>query len=99
MPLNRPTVNLPVDKYLIGEPTLPKSNELGWVDTIRTNLGEVTRILIRFAPTCCNSSKVKIGENLFPFDPTKEPGYVWHCHMLSHEDNDMMRPFTVNKIK
>ena len=99
LPLNRPTVNLPVDKYLIGEPTLPKSNELGWVDTIRTNLGEVTRILIRFAPTCCNSSKVKIGENLFPFDPTKEPGYVWHCHMLSHEDNDMMRPFTVNKIK
>lgn len=24
------------------------------------------------------------------------PGeYVWHCHMLSHEDNDMMRPFIV----
>ncbi len=23
-----------------------------------------------------------------------EPGrYVWHCHMLEHEDNDMMRPF------
>jgi spore coat protein A len=24
------------------------------------------------------------------------PGdYVWHCHVLSHEDYDMMRPFTV----
>ena len=24
------------------------------------------------------------------------PGdYVWHCHMLSHEDHDMMRPFKV----
>lgn len=24
------------------------------------------------------------------------PGrYVWHCHMLEHEDNDMMRPFQV----
>ncbi len=24
------------------------------------------------------------------------PGdYVWHCHILSHEDHDMMRPFTV----
>jgi spore coat protein A len=23
-----------------------------------------------------------------------EPGrYVWHCHLLEHEDNDMMRPF------
>ncbi|MEV6162556.1 multicopper oxidase [Streptomyces sp. NPDC052052] len=24
------------------------------------------------------------------------PGrYVWHCHMLEHEDNEMMRPYTV----
>ncbi|NOU21273.1 MAG: multicopper oxidase domain-containing protein, partial [Methyloglobulus sp.] len=24
------------------------------------------------------------------------PGlYVWHCHILSHEDNDMMRPICV----
>jgi FtsP/CotA-like multicopper oxidase with cupredoxin domain len=24
------------------------------------------------------------------------PGlYVWHCHILSHEDNEMMRPFCV----
>jgi spore coat protein A len=25
------------------------------------------------------------------------PGrYVWHCHILSHEDHDMMRPFEVS---
>lgn len=25
-----------------------------------------------------------------------EPGrYVWHCHLLEHEDNEMMRPFDV----
>jgi spore coat protein A, manganese oxidase len=25
-----------------------------------------------------------------------KPGdYVWHCHILSHEDNDMMRPYRV----
>jgi FtsP/CotA-like multicopper oxidase with cupredoxin domain len=24
------------------------------------------------------------------------PGkYVWHCHILEHEDNDMMRPYDV----
>jgi spore coat protein A len=24
------------------------------------------------------------------------PGrYVWHCHILEHEDNDMMRPYEV----
>jgi spore coat protein A len=21
--------------------------------------------------------------------------YVYHCHIVEHEDNDMMRPFTV----
>ena len=21
--------------------------------------------------------------------------YVWHCHILEHEDNDMMRPLVV----
>jgi len=23
--------------------------------------------------------------------------YVWHCHILSHEDHDMMRPFIVSE--
>jgi len=27
------------------------------------------------------------------------PGlYVWHCHILSHEDNEMMRPFCVGDL-
>ncbi|NJK31590.1 MAG: multicopper oxidase domain-containing protein [Deltaproteobacteria bacterium] len=27
------------------------------------------------------------------------PGlYVWHCHVLEHEDNEMMRPFHVGEI-
>jgi spore coat protein A len=21
--------------------------------------------------------------------------YVWHCHMLEHEDNEMMRPYEI----
>lgn len=28
----------------------------------------------------------------------KEGEYVWHCHILSHEDNDMMRPFYVGTL-
>jgi FtsP/CotA-like multicopper oxidase with cupredoxin domain len=24
--------------------------------------------------------------------------YVWHCHLLGHEENDMMRPFVVNPV-
>src|SRR5215831_13660823 len=42
---------------------------------------------------------VKAGENLYPFDPTLGPGYVWHCHILDHEDNDMMRPMAITKKK
>ena len=27
------------------------------------------------------------------------PGfYVWHCHIVEHEDNEMMRPFHVGPI-
>ncbi len=22
--------------------------------------------------------------------------YVWHCHIVEHEDNEMMRPFVVS---
>jgi spore coat protein A len=25
--------------------------------------------------------------------------YVWHCHILEHEDNEMMRPYDVLKVK
>lgn len=25
--------------------------------------------------------------------------YVWHCHILEHEDNEMMRPFLVGKME
>jgi spore coat protein A, manganese oxidase len=21
--------------------------------------------------------------------------YIWHCHMLAHEDNEMMRPYVI----
>jgi len=36
------------------------------------------------------------GTNPFSFDPTTGgPGYAWHCHILDHEDNEMMRPYLV----
>ena len=47
------------------------------------------------------------GVNLFPFDPAAPmetidafsypggPGYVWHCHIIDHEDNEMMRRMSV----
>jgi FtsP/CotA-like multicopper oxidase with cupredoxin domain len=47
------------------------------------------------------------GVNLFDFEPwtpmgeTDEfgypggPGYVWHCHIVDHEDNEMMKQFMI----
>jgi len=81
------TINPPIAPYLVGKPTPPDPNEAGWKDTFRMNPGEVTRVIVRFAPI--GSAAV----TPYPFDATAEPGYVWHCHILSHEDNEMMRPY------
>jgi spore coat protein A len=89
LPTDTP-VNPPVEPYLQGKPMPPAPNESGWKDTIQAHPGEVTRILVRFAPVATLESTP--GINLYPFDPTVEPGYVWHCHILEHEDNEMMRP-------
>ncbi|CAM6095253.1 unnamed protein product [Calypogeia fissa] len=64
----------------------PNAQEIGWKDTISVATGAVTRVLLRFSP--------QDGDD-FHFDPTTEPGYVWHCHLLSHEDNAMMRPLLI----
>ena len=86
-PLNHTTVNVSsLDSFLLGSPTKPKLNEQCWKDTIQVDAGSVTTIRIRFAP--------EDGTN-YQFDPTSGPGYVWHCHILDHEDNEMMRPFVV----
>jgi spore coat protein A len=60
----------------------PNPNEAGWKDTIIMNPGEVTRIVVRFTSQ---------DGTAFAFDPTTGPGYVWHCHIIDHEDNEMMR--------
>jgi len=86
--------NLAISPFLTGKRASPDPNEAGWKDTIRALPGEVTRIVVRWAPTDVPVSAVTAGINLYPFDPTTGPGYVWHCHVLDHEDNDMMRPYS-----
>ncbi|HEY6196724.1 MAG TPA: multicopper oxidase domain-containing protein [Candidatus Eisenbacteria bacterium] len=101
--------NPDVTPFLIGKSEKPEANERGWKDTFRMNTGEVTRVLVRAAPQAANAlagQRVTAGMNLFPFDPSAAlgvandgfgfpggPGYVWHCHIVDHEDNEMMRQF------
>lgn len=97
-PVTRPIVLDPTP-FLIGDPIPPEPYETGWKDTILALPGMVNRIITRWAPQETPAGGVAPGENLFPFDPTMYPndtfsesGYVWHCHILGHEDHDMMRP-------
>jgi spore coat protein A, manganese oxidase len=66
----------------------------------------VVRITPQDLPAIRNGVAIDYsGHNEFGFDPTDTdpthigkggfpggPGYVWHCHLIDHEDNDMMRP-------
>jgi spore coat protein A len=89
-PLNHTTINVPsLDPYLIGEPILPGPTEKTWKDTIIVYSRQITIIRVRFAP--------QDGSD-FPFDATTGPGYVWHCHIIEHEDNEMMRPYIVTQV-
>lgn len=102
LPLNQPTQRLSVEdpnfKFLTGPVEEPSPSESGWKDTFVAEAGKVTRVLVRFAPQYSNESDLSPGVNPFPFDPTIGPGYVWHCHILDHEDNDMMRPMEIQQI-
>jgi FtsP/CotA-like multicopper oxidase with cupredoxin domain len=89
--------NPAISTYLTGTPTNPAPEESGWKDTAKAPPGQVTRLLVRWAPTSTPKQWVSPGRNLYPFDPTKSPGYVWHCHIVDHEDNEMMRPYNVTK--
>ncbi len=61
-------------------PVLPNENS-GWKDTVRMQPGELLRILVQF------------NGNGGGQDPIAS--FVWHCHLLEHEDMGMMRPLLV----
>lgn len=66
----------------------PGRIELGWKETVRMDPGEVTTVIMRFdlpAVPFAVPSSPRTGGN----------EYVWHCHILEHEEHDMMRPLVV----
>ena len=91
--------------YLPGKPMSPNANEAGWKDTVIVYPGQVARLAVRWAPTDLPLRTTgNLASLFFPFDPsggydvntnTGGHGYVWHCHIIDHEDNEMMRPDVV----
>jgi len=77
--------------------TAPDPIDAGWKDTIKMFPGTITRLALRWAPQDLPLAAATAGQNPFPFDPTDGPGYVEHCHILDHEDNEFMRPLLIAK--
>jgi spore coat protein A, manganese oxidase len=73
---------------LQGAPLPPPPFERGWKETVRMNPGEVTTVIMRF-----DLPQVPFNVPLSPRTGGHE--YVWHCHILEHEEHDMMRPLIV----
>jgi spore coat protein A len=73
---------------MIGVARGPLATELGWKETFKSNPGEVTTIIMKF-----DLPKTPF---LVPRSPrTGGFEYVWHCHILDHEEHDMMRPLII----
>ena len=66
----------------------PALYEAGWKETVRMNPGEVTTVIMKF-----NLPSVPFTVPSSPRTGGNE--YVWHCHILEHEEHDMMRPLVV----
>jgi FtsP/CotA-like multicopper oxidase with cupredoxin domain len=79
---------------LIGPARPPDANEFGWKETVRMNPSEVTRVIMKFnlpsVPFTVPSSPRAAALGITGAGTVNE--YVWHCHILEHEEHDMMRP-------
>jgi len=66
--------------YYTSGPLPLQTDDRGFKDTVSANPGLVTRIRSPFD---------------LPPGATGTQKYVFHCHIVEHEDNDMMRPYEV----
>lgn len=74
-----------------GPPMPPDPNEARWKETVRMNPDEITTIIVQFnLPTM---STAEMRDAVSPRTGGRE--YVWHCHILEHEEHEMMRPLIV----
>ncbi|MDT7547323.1 MAG: hypothetical protein QOE99_3433 [Actinomycetota bacterium] len=83
--------------YLVGTPTGPAANERGWKDTIVALPGQVTRIIVPFGGSAAGIAAPFVGDTKTATVQRFAGIYVFHCHILEHEDNDMMQPYNVTK--
>ena len=76
-------------------PFAPDANELGYKETVRMNPNQVTRVLMKIDLPKVPFNVPTSPRLAVPTGATKAHEFVWHCHILEHEEHDMMRPFVV----
>jgi spore coat protein A, manganese oxidase len=86
----QPFKGVPGKIKFTGPPMPPAANEIGWKETVRMNPGEATTVIMKFDLPKLPGS---MGDPISPRTGGHE--YVWHCHILEHEEHDMMRPLVV----
>nr|CAB3472392.1 unnamed protein product [Digitaria exilis] len=78
-----------VGRHAVGEEVAVPEHEKTWKNVVKIAPGFMTTVVVKFL-------MVDTGRP-YPFDATAEPGYVYHCHILDHEDNAMIRPLKLIK--
>ncbi|RLM92533.1 multicopper oxidase LPR1-like [Panicum miliaceum] len=78
-----------VGRHAVGEEAAVPEHERTWKNVVKIAPGFMTTVVVKFL-------MVETGRT-YPFDATAEPGYVYHCHILDHEDNAMIRPMKLIK--
>jgi spore coat protein A len=77
----------------------PELEELGWKETVKMHPGECTTVAMKFQLSNVSAyfnvpSSTRVQGSMLP-GKTVAHEYVWHCHILEHEEHDMMRPLVV----
>jgi spore coat protein A len=78
-----------------GPATGPEPTELGWKEVVKMYPGTVTTVIMRFDLPANPAGIASMPNSLSPSLGVSGKEYVWHCHILEHEEHDMMRPLVV----
>lgn len=73
----------------------PDPTELGWKETVKMYPGTVTTVIMRFDLPANPPGIASMPNSLNPNLGVPGKEYVWHCHILEHEEHDMMRPMVI----
>jgi FtsP/CotA-like multicopper oxidase with cupredoxin domain len=103
-PGGAPVLAPDVTPFLRGTRLAPNPAEAGWKDAMVALPGQVLTFVAKWDgawnqpglpagdPRACT-----VVDNKTCFDPVTSGPYVWHCHINSHEDSEMMRTSLVVK--